>query len=72
MSPLFDAAVEATKESIVNALCGAEEIVGRDSNVAPVLPLPSLVTLVRRSVALRSGVRGRIVRTQACGSRGAV
>jgi D-aminopeptidase len=48
MSSLFDAAVEAVEESIVNALCAATEIVGRDGNVAPVLPLPELAVLLKQ------------------------
>ena len=51
-SGLFDGAVEATEEAIVNALCAATEIVGRDGNVAPVLPLRPVADLIRRYRAL--------------------
>jgi D-aminopeptidase len=39
MTPLFDAVVEATEEAIVNALCAAETLEGKDGAVAHALPL---------------------------------
>jgi len=48
MSGLFDGTAEATEEAIVNALCAATEIVGRDGKVAPVLPLRPLAALLER------------------------
>ena len=38
MNPLFDATVEATEEAIVNAMVGAETMVGRDGNRSMALP----------------------------------
>jgi len=55
MSALFDAAVEATEESIINALCTATEVVGRDGHVAPVLPLEPLAALLGRYGGLGKG-----------------
>ena len=39
MSPVYKATVEATEEAIVNALFGAETMVGRDGNTRHALPL---------------------------------
>ena len=44
---IFDAAVEATAESIANALLAAEDMTGRDGNVAFSLPIDALVTSLR-------------------------
>ncbi|MFZ0625249.1 MAG: P1 family peptidase [Acidimicrobiia bacterium] len=51
MSPLFRAAADAVEESIINALCAAETMVGFRGRVAHELPLDRLGRLV--------GVRGR-------------
>jgi D-aminopeptidase len=43
---LFQAAVEATEEAIINALCMADTLTGRDGNVRHALPLDRLVALL--------------------------
>jgi D-aminopeptidase len=48
MNPLFDAVVEATEEAIVNALCAAETMTGKDGVTAHELPLERLREIVRR------------------------
>ncbi len=42
MNPLFLAAAEAVEEAILNALCAAETMVGREGRVAYALPLDEL------------------------------
>jgi D-aminopeptidase len=49
ITPLFDAVVEATEEAIVNALCAAETLTGRDGAVAYELPLDRLQELAASS-----------------------
>lgn len=49
MSELFEAAVDATAESVCNALTAAATTVGRDGNVAYELPLDRLVEALRRA-----------------------
>jgi D-aminopeptidase len=46
---LFQAVVEATEESTLNALCMAETMEGRDGHVRHALPLDRLVELLRAS-----------------------
>lgn len=48
MTPLFQAAAEATEEAILNALTAAETMVGREGRTAHALPLDRVVELVRR------------------------
>jgi D-aminopeptidase len=48
MHGLFEAAVDATAESVVNSLCAAHTTVGRDAQVAHALPLDRLVATMRR------------------------
>jgi D-aminopeptidase len=48
MTPLFDAVVEATEEAIVNALCAAETMTGKDGVTAHELPLERLREIVGR------------------------
>ncbi len=48
LTPLFDAAIEATEESIVNALVAAETMTGRDGITAHRLPHDRLVAAMRR------------------------
>lgn len=38
-TPLYEAVIEATEEAILNSLCMAEDMVGRDGHYAPALPL---------------------------------
>jgi D-aminopeptidase len=42
LDPLYQAAVEATEEAILNALCMATDMVGVDGHFAPALPLDAL------------------------------
>ena len=46
MDPLFDAAVEATEEAIVNAMVAAETLTGRDGVTAHAIPHDALRDLV--------------------------
>jgi D-aminopeptidase len=46
ITPLFDAVVEATEEAIVNAMLGAETMVGRDGITAHALPGERLVAVL--------------------------
>ncbi|NJN18251.1 MAG: S58 family peptidase [Oscillochloris sp.] len=48
IDPLFTATVEATEEAVVNALCMAETLEGRDGHVAHALPLERLQEVMRR------------------------
>ncbi|HXG27070.1 MAG TPA: P1 family peptidase [Candidatus Binatia bacterium] len=50
---LFEAAVEATEEAIVNALVAAETMTGRDGHTAHRLPHDRLVEVMRRHGRLR-------------------
>ena len=49
MTELFEAAVDATAESVYNALTAATTTVGRDGNTAYELPLDRLVGVLRRA-----------------------
>ena len=42
MDPLYVAAIEATEEAILNSLCMAEAMTGKDGNFAPAFPLNEL------------------------------
>jgi D-aminopeptidase len=42
MSPLFEAAIEATEEAIYNSLCMAETMTGHRGRIVPALPLDAL------------------------------
>jgi D-aminopeptidase len=58
MHGLFEAAVDATAESVVNSLCAARTSEGRDGNVAHALPLDRLAVAMRkygREVSLPDG-----------------
>jgi D-aminopeptidase len=48
MSTLFEAVAEATEESILNALCRATTMVGRDDCTAHALPLDLLQAVMRQ------------------------
>jgi D-aminopeptidase len=48
MTALFRAAAEATEEAILNALCMAETMSGRDGRVIHALPLDCLQAIMRR------------------------
>ncbi len=46
--PLYEAVIEATEEAIVNALCAADDMHGRDEHFAPGLPLADVAELMKR------------------------
>jgi D-aminopeptidase len=46
--PLYEAVIEATEEAIVNALCAADSMTGRDGHFAPGLPLDQLAEMMER------------------------
>jgi D-aminopeptidase len=48
LDPLFHAVADATEESILNALCAAESMTGREGRVAHALPLDRMVDIVNR------------------------
>lgn len=48
LDPLYQAAVEATEEAILNALCMATDMVGVDGHFAPALPLEDVREIVAR------------------------
>jgi D-aminopeptidase len=52
LNPLFEATVEATEESIVNALVAAETMIGRDGIVAHRLPHERLVQVMSGARAM--------------------
>lgn len=54
LDPLYRAAIEATEEAILNALCMAEDMDGVNGRVIPALPLDDLVEIMtaRREVSL--------------------
>jgi D-aminopeptidase len=49
MDRLFHAVADATEESIINALCAAETMIGRDSRTAHAIPLDRMVDIVDRN-----------------------
>ncbi|MCL6450532.1 MAG: P1 family peptidase [Acetobacteraceae bacterium] len=48
LNPLFEAAIEAVEESVLNSLLMAETMVGRDGNVAYALPVDRLLEVLRK------------------------
>lgn len=48
LTPCFRAAAQATEEAVLNALCAAETMIGRDGNVVDALPLDRLTEIMRR------------------------
>jgi D-aminopeptidase len=47
LGDLFRATIEATAEAVLNALCAAETMTGRDDNAAHAIPVDELVEIVR-------------------------
>jgi len=47
LNSLFDATADSTQEAILNSLCAARTMVGKDNTVMPELPLDRLVELLR-------------------------
>ncbi len=54
IDPLFDAVIEATEESILNALLGAQTMTGRDGITAHALPPDRLVEIMARHGRMRA------------------
>jgi D-aminopeptidase len=48
LDPLYEAAIEATEEAILNSLCMAREMEGVSGNFAPALPLQETKELLDR------------------------
>jgi D-aminopeptidase len=48
LNPLYEAAIEATEEAILNSLCMAREMEGANSNFAPALPLEEVKDMLAR------------------------
>ena len=48
IDPLFEASAEATEEAIVNALCMARTMVGRDGNTFYAIPLDRLQAVMKK------------------------
>ena len=48
LSVLYEAAIEAMDEAIMNALFTGETMVGRDGNTAPGLPVEKVLEILRR------------------------
>jgi len=57
MDVMFHAVADATEESIINALCAAETMVGREGRTAHALPLDRLAEIVDSHRAGTGGVR---------------
>ena len=54
LAELFEAAVDATAEAVVNSICMAETTVGRDGQTAYAVPLDRLVAaMVKHGRAAR-------------------
>jgi len=56
--PYFEAASEAVEESIINALCMAEDMTGINDNFLPALPLTETLEILRRHGRLKGAVDG--------------
>jgi D-aminopeptidase len=48
LDPLYEAAIEATEEAILNSLCMAREMEGANGNLVPALPLAEVKELLDR------------------------
>lgn len=53
MSPLFQAAIEATEEAIINSLFAAETMTGHDGRVVKALPVDQVLEIMRKHNALQ-------------------
>ncbi len=56
INDLFLATIEATAESVLNALVAAESMVGRDDHVVPALPVDLIVTLMKANGRIANNV----------------
>lgn len=57
ITPLFEGVEEAVEEAVLNAVCKARTIVGRDGNTAFALPLDRLRSIVLGNESVRAGER---------------
>lgn len=57
IDPLFAATCEAAEEAVINALCMAETMTGRDGNTAYAIPLDRLADLLLAHGRIRAGTR---------------
>jgi D-aminopeptidase len=48
LNPIYEAAIEATEEAILNSMCMARDMVGANNNFAPALPLDEVKELLDR------------------------
>jgi L-aminopeptidase/D-esterase-like protein len=48
VSPIYEAAIQAIDEAIINCMVANETMIGRDGRVAPALPLESVQSLLRQ------------------------
>jgi D-aminopeptidase len=55
LNPLYAAAVEATEEAILNAICMGTDMEGAEGHFAPALPLEDVRAIVSRFYAARGG-----------------
>ncbi|MGE5047907.1 MAG: P1 family peptidase, partial [Deltaproteobacteria bacterium] len=63
LNPLYEAAIEATEEAVLNSLCMAREMDGVNGNFAPALPLGEVKDIIERS-ALRPRPRPAVKQPQ--------
>jgi D-aminopeptidase len=49
LNPIYEAAIEATEEAILNSLCMARDMEGANGNFAPALPLAEVKDIIDRS-----------------------
>lgn len=55
LDPLYQAAIEATEEAILNALCKADDMEGVDGHFAPAIPLEEVSKILARYRRARAG-----------------
>ena len=48
LDPLYKAVAEATEEAILNAMCAAKTMVGKDHNTVYCLPTDQVVEILRK------------------------
>jgi D-aminopeptidase len=53
LNPLYEAAIEATEEAVLNSLCMAREMEGVNGNFVPALPLQEVKEIVERFAKAR-------------------
>jgi D-aminopeptidase len=53
MTALYQAVIEATEEAIINSLCVADTMVGKNDRVKPGLPHDQLIEILKRHGRLK-------------------